>query len=108
MTRRFIAWLVGLFTLGSAYKVKVEADVPDRAEPRTVHVIGENRSYWLAMMRCPCGCGHDIQLPLSGLDGPRWSISGTPKAPTLTPSVHRMSGCRSHFVLRRGNVIWCR
>ena len=26
---------------------------------------------------------------------------------TLTPSVWRQSGCRSHFILRRGRVSWC-
>lgn len=108
MIRRFIAWLAELFALGRAYKLKVEGDVPDRTEARTVHLVGENGSYWLAVMECPCGCGQSIQLPLSGDDGPRWSVSGTPRAPTLTPSVHRMTGCRSHYILRRGKVIWCR
>lgn len=107
MIRRFVAWLLGLFTFEPTYRLKVDGDVPEQTEPRTLHLVGENGSYWLALMPCPCGCGQTIQLPLSGDDGPRWSVSGTPRAPTLTPSVHRTTGCRSHFILRRGKVIWC-
>lgn len=108
MIRRFIAWLTQLFKTRPAYKLKVEADVPDRTDASTVHLVGENGIYWLAVMKCPCGCGSVIQLPLSGDDGPRWSVTGTLSAPTLTPSVHRTAGCRSHFILRRGSVTWCR
>jgi hypothetical protein len=106
--RRFIAWLTQLFAAGPAYRLKVNVEVPDFTDAKTVHLIGENASYWLAVMQCPCGCGNVIQLPLSGDDGPRWSVSGTRSAATLSPSVHRTTGCRSHFILRRGNIIWCR
>ncbi|MBV8646333.1 DUF6527 family protein [Paludibacterium sp.] len=108
MIRRFINWLRGLFGRAATYRIQVLADVPDRVDDRTLYVIGERQNYWLAIMRCPCGCGAEIQLPLSGSDGPRWTVSGTPKAPTLTPSVHRTKGCRSHFFMRGGTIIWCR
>jgi hypothetical protein len=107
--RRFLAWLGGVLGLGAVtYRMTVEPDVPDQIAPRRLYVVGDTGQYWLAAMKCPCGCGADIQLPLSGDDGPRWSVEGAADAPTLRPSVHRTTGCRSHFILRRGKVVWCR
>lgn len=106
--RWLLDWLIGLFGRTPAHVVAIEADTPDVVKDRTLHLVGERNSYWLAIMKCPCGCGAIIQLPMSGLQGPRWSVSGTKSAPTLTPSVHRTQGCRSHFFLRQGRIVWCR
>ena len=93
---------------GTRYRVATGSDVPDAATPNTLHLVGDNGDYWQAIMRCPCGCGTDIHLPMSSTSRPRWSFSGTTTKPTLTPSVWRKSGCRSHFILRNGLVAWCK
>lgn len=109
MIRSLLAWLGGALGLGTpAYRMTVEPDVPDRIAPKRLYVVGDPGHYWLAVMKCPCGCDSDIHLPLSGDDGPRWSVDGAKDRPTLRPSVFRTTGCRSHFVLRRGRVVWCR
>ena len=108
MIRRFFSWLREVFGLRTAsYRMTFEPDLPDRLAPKRLYVVGDPGHYWLAVMKCPCGCDSDIQLPLSGDDGPRWSFDGADDAPTLSPSVHRTTGCRSHFILRRGKVVWC-
>ena len=100
-------WLVAKLWGGTTYSVAIEPDVPDVVSQRTLYLVGEQREYWLAVMKCPCGCGTDIQLPMSSNARPRWKYSGTTSKPTLSPSVWRKSGCRSHFILRQGHVIWC-
>jgi hypothetical protein len=63
---------------------------------------------WCVGMRCPCGCGDVIELLVIAEAKPRWDVSADQKdRPTLSPSVWRKAGCRSHFWLRRGRVEWC-
>jgi hypothetical protein len=63
--------------------------------------------YW-AMFRCPCGCESVISLPLRPPHQPRWRFGADRIGrPTLTPSVWRNSGCRSHFWIEHGRVRWC-
>lgn len=64
---------------------------------------------WCAGLRCPCGCGHIIELMLLREVTPRWdlSVDGAGR-PTLHPSVWLQRGCRSHFWLRNGRIHWFR
>jgi hypothetical protein len=82
---------------------------PDRLEPGIVYVVGEGNDRFCAAMVCPCGCGADLYMSLVAEDDPSWRVTihrdGTA---TLFPSIARAVGCRSHFVLRRGSVLWCR
>ena len=60
-----------------------------------------------ALLRCPCGCGTVISLPLVSPHKPRWSVYVNEKGlPSLFPSVWQNTGCKSHFVIRSGHVIW--
>ena len=56
---------------------------------------------------CPCGCQDVISLNLMSSQQPYWTLvcheDGTV---SLSPSVDKMSGCRSHFFLRRGEIDW--
>jgi hypothetical protein len=63
---------------------------------------------WCVGMRCPCGCGINIELLLIAEAKPRWDITVDKRQrPTLTPSVWVQRGCRSHFCVRHGRVEWC-
>ena len=116
----FFARLWSLFTylprrLGAAFAppretifrpVHVE-DLPDALSPGSVYLAGVGENLWAAAMLCPCGCGEVIQLNLLPQVRPRWAveehIDGTL---TLAPSVWRQKGCRSHFILREGRIVW--
>lgn len=100
-------WLVAKFRVGTTYGAAEEPDVPDVIDKRTLYLVGEHGKHWIAVMKCPCGCREDIQLPMSSNDRPRWKYSGSLARPTLSPSVWRKSGCRSHFLVRQGRIIWC-
>lgn len=84
-------------------------DVPALLAPGVVYLVGEGGHLWCAALRCPCGCGATIQLGMLREARPCWSATvhadGTV---SLTPSVWRRVGCRSHFVLERGRIRWCR
>jgi hypothetical protein len=83
-------------------------DFPDALSPGSVYLAGEGENLWAAAMLCPCGCGEMIELNLLPQVRPRWAVDehvdGTI---TLTPSVWRQKGCRSHFILRSGRIVWC-
>lgn len=82
-------------------------ELPDRLHKKRLYLLGA-REPWAAALLCPCGCGEVVQLSLMLHDSPRWNLQLEPEGfATLTPSVWRTKGCRSHFFLRQGSVIWC-
>lgn len=108
MIRALFVWLAEKLGLSTTYRVEVEDDRPDTVKDRTLYLIGEQNHFWLAVLKCPCGCGDVIDLPMSANARPCWRGSVEDGKPSLSPSVHRTTRCRSHFVLKAGRVIWCR
>lgn len=82
-------------------------ELPDALEPNTIYLEGVPP--WVAVFLCPCGCGDAVNLSLIPNDRPRWRVrihwDGTL---TLSPSIWRTKGCKSHFFLRRGKIHWVR
>ncbi len=84
------------------------ADEPATLLPNVLYLVGEEEK-WAAVFLCPCGCQKPVWLNLLRGHRPRWSISVTTKGvPTVSPSVNRQVGCRSHFFLRSGRIVWCK
>ena len=83
-------------------------DPPDFLSSEHVYLVGAEGSPSFALMVCPCGCGATLAANLLPGATPRWSWDvhndGTI---SLHPSLWRIEGCRSHFLLRRGQIIWC-
>lgn len=99
-------WLWLLFR-GRVQAVRVN-EVPDSLKRRRLYVLGGD-SPWSAAMLCPCGCGKVIHLSLLPTDSPTWTISFNGAGlPTLAPSIWRTEGCRAHFFLRQGVIVWCK
>src|ERR1700680_100906 len=83
------------------------AEMPDRLKPRRLYLFG-GISPWSAALLCPCGCREVIHVSLLPTDSPTWTlVVDRRQSPTLSPSVWRTAGCRSHFLLRSGRVVWC-
>lgn len=103
------AWFTGLFRRKPKPWATVNAeDVPEAARPATVYLVGEGGHLWFVVFVCPCGCGELVQLNLLPDSRPRWSAERHPDGTvSVSPSVWRTAGCRSHFFLRRGLVEWC-
>jgi len=105
---RFFTWLLGLLGGPRPYSVRSVEEVPDQLDPGTVYLIGEGQHTWFAVLQCPCGCNEILQLSLLPEGRPRWTVTHHADGTiSLSPSIWRQVGCRSHFWLRRGYVEWC-
>lgn len=113
MNDDFLSWLRSVF---GTRKLKTEpyrcvsvSSAPSSPDAKTVYVVGDDECQWAAALLCPCGCRDVINLSLVEDRSPSWRITRSQDGRvTLMPSVWRTVGCRSHFVLYRGNVFWCR
>lgn len=89
------------------YELVYADEVPESVGPHTIIAVGEGVHLWYAVFACPCGCGELVQLSLLPDERPRWRLTVDGTVPTLSPSIWRRRGCRSHFFLRNGLVLWC-
>lgn len=87
----------------------VVGDVPDCLKQYCVYLVDEDGQLWQVAMLCPCGCSAVIQLCVLPDTRPSWTVTmHTDGTLSLSPSVWRTTGCRSHFFLRGGRVDWCK
>jgi len=75
-----------------------------------VYLVGENGDEWVAAFICPCGCKQVINLNLLEYEGrPVWKVQEDSRGrASIVPSVWRHVGCKSHFIIRDGEIIWCK
>ncbi|UWU83046.1 DUF6527 family protein [Bradyrhizobium yuanmingense] len=59
------------------------------------------------LMRCPDGCGETLVVNLDPRVGKSWRLDMRADKPTVYPSVWRDGGCGSHFIIWRGQLLWC-
>ncbi len=87
--------------------VTVNESFPRKLQPYRLYVLLEGGTPWQAAMICPCGCNEILELNLLPDEHPRWTFRKDKKGyVTLEPSIDRQIGCRSHFFLRAGKIIW--
>jgi len=70
---------------------------PDKIEPNIVYVCDNDKAISLI---CPCGCGDLLKLAmrLNEDHHPSWVVKGN----SMSPSINRQVGCRSHFTISNG------
>lgn len=108
----FPFWLKGFLAAISPARAH-ESDrgrflLPEKLPWRDLLLAREEEDQWSVGMRCPCGCGQRLELMLLKQVKPRWDLTTDTKGrPTLSPSVWLRTGCRSHFWVRGGKIIWC-
>lgn len=103
------AWSVARGLPPPIYRIVLTDDLPDVLCTDRVYVIGEEGVRWYVAMLCPCGCGAILHMSLHPQGRPRWNVSvHLDDTASLSPSVWRRVGCRSHFFLRAGRIEWCR
>ncbi|MCS6115937.1 DUF6527 family protein [Shewanella baltica] len=104
--KKFEVFFKRIFT--KTYKVELVEDEPDNVDERIIYIVGDKDFYAIAIMLCPCGCKSKINLNLIHSDKPTWTIKFDNKMPTIKPSIWRTVGCKSHFFLRSGKVVWAK
>jgi hypothetical protein len=89
--------------------VVVEGDMlPNRLPLWNLVTARDGDEEWSVGLRCPCGCGQRLEMMLLKGVKPRWDISVNPKGHvSLHPSVWLREGCRSHFWVKAGKIVWC-
>lgn len=89
--------------------MRIEGDeLPAKMPGRNVVLTVDDGEPWSVGLLCPCQCGDVIEMLVAPGVAPRWDVAVDAEGrPTLSPSVWRNVGCRSHFWLRAGRVHWC-
>lgn len=83
------------------FKLERVRYMPKALAPNTLYVSDE---FETAAHLCACGCGAKIRTPLGPTE---WRYEETPSGPSLWPSVGNwQQPCQSHYVIRRGEIIW--
>ena len=60
----------------------------------------------VALHKCACGCGEEVSTPLVRTEY-RLTMEGN--AASIWPSIGNHDfACKSHYVIRRGKVLWAR
>lgn len=108
---RIFRWFVDALSnlLDPPFKVRYFDDDPEHADlsVRTFAVVGTPQLQKYAHFLCPCGCGDVIVLTSNAKVRPRWTFAvDQANRPTVTPSIWRTKGCRSHFLMKAGKIIW--
>ena len=109
--RRATLWWRGLLAALSPRRSLriVEGDaLPAKLPRRDLVLARDGGEDWSVGLRCPCGCGQNLEMMVLEGVNPRWDVTtDTRGRPSLHPSVWLRSGCRSHFWIRGGKVVWC-
>lgn len=56
---------------------------------------------------CPCGCGSIGTLPVAAGYSRMWNWDGNRELPTLTPSIQKLTPCKWHGYLTKGEFSPC-
>jgi hypothetical protein len=80
-------------------------DLPEHLEYNLIYIVGEKNYSWMVALKCPCGCRAIVQLNLLKGVFPSWRLSFKRGLITIKPSILRIVGCRSHFIITKGRII---
>jgi hypothetical protein len=113
LSRLLARWLDRTEILKEPVKIRSVRYVEDLGDAQTPHgdeviLVGNSKFRKWAVLRCPCGCGHVLNVNLMRTHRPHWTMQIHPDhTVTLLPSLWvKDSKCRSHFCLHRSRIVW--
>lgn len=89
------------------YGVIKNLDVPEEVAENKIYIIGGRDNEWLIVFKCPCGCKDAIYLNMLKKARPQWRYKIGREGITLSPSINRRYGCKSHFRIINSIVDFC-
>lgn len=91
-------------------QLRYVVDIGDAQTPRgdELVIVGTDDQPKWAVLACPCGCGHVLNVNLMRTHRPHWIMIRQPDGTiSLLPSLWvRDVKCRSHFFVYRSRIIW--
>lgn len=103
---KFGAWRRSVFD--RRVLVRFVDERPSTLRRRRLYVTRSRGEPVFGYMVCPCGCRHTLHLRFLPDRRPRWTLQvSRDDAVTIWPSVWRREGCRSHFFVTDGHLVWC-
>jgi Family of unknown function (DUF6527) len=107
MFPKLLKWYNKFFKKEKLYQYKFVEDVPDLLKLGTLYIINNNNFPWQVAMLCPCGCKKILHMNLMKDHNPRWRFKIDNKNKiSLHPSIWRTVGCKSHFFVKKGKILW--
>lgn len=86
--------------------VLTRADLPESLHPHRLYLLGGTAAKW-ALLDCPCGRGHAIELNLANPARTCWRVATNEAGePSVYPSIDYQGEPRCHYWLRHGRVHW--
>lgn len=105
---RVLNWFERLLGI-DLWLFETSEDPPEAPAKRRVYLVGDPDAPWSAAFLCPCNCGETVALSLIPDDDPSWIAAGRRgDRASLHPSIWRIRGCKSHFFIKEGKVIWAK
>lgn len=96
-----------------ARRIEVKGEVSSRSDaddlleaPGDVVFVNRGRPRSI-VIACPDGCGSVLTVNLDPQAGPAWRVYPDRTGVSVYPSVWKEGGCRSHFIIWSGRIIWC-
>jgi hypothetical protein len=106
--RSILVWLRIIPTQNFSTKFATSHPSNEDVKKGQIWIVRDGKLMKWSRLRCPCGCGEVILLSLSSSRSPKWKMSlDWLRRPSLSPSIRRIDGCKSHFWIRSGRVDWC-
>lgn len=109
MKRALLWWraLVARFAPCRSLKIMQGDTLPAYLPRRNLVLMRDGDDDWSVGLQCPCGCGERLEMMVLKGVPPRRDVKTDNRGrPTLHPSVWLRTGCRSHFSVRRGKILW--
>ena len=86
--------------------VASRAELPEDLHPRCIYILGGKTPKW-ALLDCPCGRGHIIELNLTNPARTRWKVTSNEVGqPSVHPSIDYQAQPRCHYWLKDGRIHW--
>jgi len=83
-------------------------DIPTTDKENIIYVVQEGAEPETLVFICPCGCQDLVYLNLLRDAYPCWTFKIERRKISIFPSILRKKGCRSHYWIKKGIVIWAK